>query len=91
MPPGRPENDTVTFARGARAAAAETVEAEGLAEGEGDAAAVAGDPTGADASGVALEHDAAAASDRAANPIASAVRASATRDMNLPLVAAARE
>jgi len=89
VPVGRPENDTATFAGGARAAAAEAGEAEVLVEGEG--AAAAGDSTGADASGTALEHDATAANDRAANPIASAVRASATCDMNLPLVAAAGE
>jgi hypothetical protein len=89
VPPGRPENDTVTLAGGARAAAAEAGEVDGSAEGEGDA--VVGDSTGADADGMALEHDATAANDRAASPITSAVRASAARDMCCPLVPAPGE
>ena len=87
MPTGRPENDTATFAGGARAAAADAGEAEGPAEGEGDAVGAAA--MGTDACGEALEHDATAINDRAANPIASAVRASAARDTYRPFVAAA--
>jgi len=89
VPRGRPENDTATFAGGARAAAAEAGEAEGLADGEGDAGAAIA--MGAATGGVTLEHDATAAMDSAANPIASAVRASAARDMHRPLVTAAGE
>jgi len=89
VPLGRREKATARSAGGATAAAAETGEADALAEGEGDA--TAGDLAGADAWGMALEQDATATNDSAANPIVSAARRSAARDMYVGLCAARGE
>jgi hypothetical protein len=89
VPLGRREKDTARSAGGAMAAAADDGEADGLAEGEGDIST--GDSAGADAMGMALEQDATAINDSAANPIVRAARRSGAREMYGGLGAASGE